>query len=182
MKKALGIIKKIVNVIVILFVVLFVFVVCLQRFSGNRFSFFNFRMFTVATGSMAPKYNVGDVLIAKEIAPEDVRKGDAISYLGKEGDFKDKVITHEVIDIEVVDGRYKFHTKGISNIVEDPIVYEEQLYGKIIMKCNILSFIYKVVGTTTGMFIFVILPLLYLIGSEIISVLLEREEQRRKKI
>ncbi len=182
MKKALGIIKKIVNVIVILFVVLFVFVVCLQRFSGNRFSFFNFRMFTVATGSMAPKYNVGDVLIAKEIAPEDVRKGDAISYLGKEGDFKDKVITHEVIDIEVVDGRYKFHTKGISNIVEDPIVYEEQLYGKIIMKCNILSFIYKVVGTTTGMFIFVILPLLYLIGSEIISLLLEREEQRRKKI
>ena len=93
-----------------------------------------------------------------------------------------KVITHEVIDIEVVDGRYKFHTKGISNIVEDPIVYEEQLYGKIIMKCNILSFIYKVVGTTTGMFIFVILPLLYLIGSEIISLLLEREEQRRKKI
>ena len=182
MKKALGIIKKIVNVIVILFVVLFVFVVCLQRFSGNRFSFFNFRMFTVATGSMAPKYNVGDVLIAKEIAPEDVRKGDAISYLGKEGDFKDKVITHEVVDIEVVDGRYKFHTKGISNIVEDPIVYEEQLYGKIIMKCNILSFIYKVVGTTTGMFIFVILPLLYLIGSEIISLLLEREEQRRKKI
>lgn len=182
MKKALGIIKKIVNVIVILFVVLFVFVVCLQRFSGNRFSFFNFRMFTVATGSMAPKYNVGDVLIAKEIAPEDVRKGDAISYLGKEGDFKNKVITHEVIDIEVVDGRYKFHTKGISNIVEDPIVYEEQLYGKIIMKCNILSFIYKVVGTTTGMFIFVILPLLYLIGSEIISLLLEREEQRRKKI
>ena len=182
MKKALGIIKKIVNVIVILFVVLFVFVVCLQRFSGNRFSFFNFRMLTVATGSMAPKYNVGDVLIAKEIAPEDVRKGDAISYLGKEGDFKDKVITHEVIDIEVVDGRYKFHTKGISNIVEDPIVYEEQLYGKIIMKCNILSFIYKVVGTTTGMFIFVILPLLYLIGSEIISLLLEREEQRRKKI
>ena len=182
MKKALGIIKKIVNVIVILFVVLFVFVVCLQRFSGNRFSFFNFRMFTVATGSMAPKYNVGDVLIAKEIAPEDVRKGDAISYLGKEGDFKDKVITHEVIDIEVVDGRYKFHTKGISNIVEDPIVYEEQLYGKIIMKCNILSFIYKVVGTTTGMFIFVILPLLYLIGSEIISLLLEREEQRREKI
>ena len=182
MKKALGIIKKIVNVIVILFVVLFVFVVCLQRFSGNRFSFFNFRMFTVATGSMAPKYNVGDVLIAKEIAPEDVRKSDAISYLGKEGDFKDKVITHEVIDIEVVDGRYKFHTKGISNIVEDPIVYEEQLYGKIIMKCNILSFIYKVVGTTTGMFIFVILPLLYLIGSEVISLLLEREEQRRKKI
>lgn len=182
MKKTLGIVKKIVNVIVILFVVLFVFVVCLQRFSGNRFSFFNFRMFTVATGSMAPKYNVGDVLIAKEIAPEDVRKGDAISYLGKEGDFKDKVITHEVIDIEVVDGRYKFHTKGISNIVEDPIVYEEQLYGKIIMKCNILSFIYKVVGTTTGMFIFVILPLLYLIGSEIISLLLEREEQRRKKI
>lgn len=182
MKKTLGIVKKIVNVIVILFVLLFVFVVCLQRFSGNRFSFFNFRMFTVATGSMAPKYNVGDVLIAKEIAPEDVRKGDAISYLGKEGDFKDKVITHEVIDIEVVDGRYKFHTKGISNIVEDPIVYEEQLYGKIIMKCNILSFIYKVVGTTTGMFIFVILPLLYLIGSEIISLLLEREEQRRKKI
>lgn len=182
-KKLLKTIKTILNVIVITFVLLFVLVVCLQRFSGNKISFFNYRIFTVVTGSMEPKYNIGDVLIAKETKSEDVKVGDAISYLGSSGTFKDKVVTHEVVDIEKdSDGRYIFHTKGIANIVEDPIVYEEQLYGVIKYKATVLSFIYKIVNTQIGMFLFVVIPILYIIGSEAVIALLEKEEKRRSKM
>ncbi len=180
--KVLKVIKIILNVIVILFVLLFLLVVCLQRFSDNKLSLFNYRMFTVISGSMEPKYNVGDVLIAKDVEPSTIKVGDTVSYLGNSGSFKNKVITHQVVEIETdADGKYIFHTKGIDNPAEDPIVYEDQLYGVIVYKSVILSFIYKIVATPIGLFLFVVLPILYIIGSEIISALLRKEEERRKK-
>ena len=179
--KLLRILKIVLNVIVTIFVILFFVVVCLQRFSNNRLSFFDYRMFTVISGSMEPKYVIGDVLIYKKIDPSDVKVVDAISYLGKEGTFANKVVTHEVVDIEKdADGKYYFHTKGLANVIEDPIVYEDQLYGKVIYKSVILSFIYKIISTNIGLFLFIVIPILYIVGSEILSVMLEKEERRRK--
>ena len=93
----------IVKVLIWLCLIAFVISVCMQRFSNNRLSVLNFRMFTVVSGSMKPKYNIGDVLIAKEIKPEDVKVGDTISYQGTVNSFKDKVVTHQVVGIEKVD-------------------------------------------------------------------------------
>ena len=66
--KIFKIVKGIVNVLLMIFCLLFVLVVCLQRFSNNELSFFDYRMFTVVTGSMEPRYMIGDVLIAKKVA------------------------------------------------------------------------------------------------------------------
>lgn len=181
-KKILNIIKWIFNVVVGIFIVLFILVVCLQRFSNNELAFFDYRMFTVLTGSMEPKYNVGDVLFAKEIDPNDIQVGDAISYLGESGDVKDKVVTHEVVEIETNEnGEKLFHTKGIANIIEDPIVHADQIYGKIIYKSTILSFISKTIRTPIGLIILIIIPVFYIIGSEMLSALLSREEKRRNR-
>lgn len=177
------IVRGIINVILAIFCLLFVLVVCLQRFSNNELSFFNYRMFTVASGSMEPRYNIGDVLIAKKVSPEQIKAGDSISYLGKKGGFAGMTITHEVISIEIDSGgNYIYHTKGLSNIVEDPVVEYDQVYGKIIHKSEILSFIYMLVGSKYGIFLFIIIPLFYIIGSEILSFMLEMEERRRNKL
>ena len=182
MKKAFKIIKYIVNTLITVFVVLFLLMVCLQRFSNNEVSFFNYRLFTVASGSMAPQYNVGDVLIAKETAAEDIKVGDSLTYLGNTGTFTGKVVTHEVTRIEKTDdGQYIFHTKGKANLIEDPPVYENQVYGVIVWNPKILSFIYKIVGTQYGLFIFVVLPIFYVIGSEMLTAMLENEAKRRKE-
>lgn len=179
--KIFRIIKTILNVIVGILLASFLLVVCLQRFSGNKISIFNYRMFTVASGSMMPKYEVGDVLISKEINPNDIKIGDTISYLGNKGDFKNKVITHEVISIDTEsDGKKAFHTKGTANIIEDPIVYEDQIYGKVIYRAVVLSSIYKLIGTKYGILIIAI-PIMYIIGSEILGFLLDNEEKKRNK-
>ena len=177
------IIKTILNIFVAIFIILFLLVVALQRFSNNKISFLSFRMFTVVSGSMDPKYKIGDVLIAKEIDPSKIEVGDAISYLGEKGNVAGKVITHEVIEINKDnDGKYTFITKGIIPEAQpDPVVYEHQIYGKIIYKPIILSFIYKIVATKFGMFFLIFIPLLYIIGSEILMTMLEKEEKRRKK-
>ena len=181
MKKIGKIIKTLFNIVVTIFVVMFLLVVCLQRFSNNQITFLGYRMFSVASSSMAPDYQVGDVLIVKITEPEDIKVGDSVTYYGKVGSFANKVITHQVIKIETnVDGKRVFHTKGISNLVEDPLVYEEQIYGVVQFKAEILSFIYKVVNTKYGMFILVILPIFYIIGSEMLAFMLENEEKRRR--
>ncbi|MBQ8132706.1 MAG: signal peptidase I [Bacilli bacterium] len=180
--KAFKICRSVVNIAVVVLVIAFVLIVCLQRFSNNCISFFNYRMFTVISGSMEPKYKVGDVLVAKEVAPEKVKVGDTISYLGKVGQFNDKVITHEVVEItKDENGKLLFHTKGLANLVEDPIVGQDQLYGVVVYRSFIMSSIYKIVGTTVGMFIFIIIPIFYILGSEIITAMLEKEEERRSK-
>lgn len=181
--KAYKIVAAIVQIMFVIVLVGFIIVVCLQRFSDNKISFFNYRMFTVISGSMEPKYKIGDVLISKEVDPATIKVGDAVSYLGTNGDFKDKVITHEVVSIKTgEDGKYLFQTKGIANLFEDPTISESQLYGVVIYRSVILSIIYRIVGTTIGFYLFIILPLLFIIGSEILSTMLEKEDERRKKI
>lgn len=183
MKKAFGKIKIVLNVLLTIFVILFLLMVCLQRFTNNEISFLNYRMFTVASGSMAPEYEVGDVLIARETKEEDIKVGDSVSYLGDKGSFAGKVVTHEVIRIEKdVDGNYIFHTKGKANLVEDPPITYNQIYGVIVWNPKLLSFIYKVINTKYGLFIFVILPIFYIIGSEMLTAMLEREEKRRAQL
>lgn len=180
--KPFKIIGFIIKAILVVCILLFMSVVCLQRFSNNKAAFFNYRIFAVVTGSMEPKYNIGDVLISKEVEPSEVKVGDAVSYLGNKYNYNGKIITHEVVSISKnQDGEYLFNTKGLNNLVEDPIVHEDQLYGVVKHKSNLLSFMYKSMNTPNGFVIFIILPLFYIIGSEIFIALMEKEEKRRSK-
>ena len=180
-KKIFGLIKGVCNTIFAIALICFVLAVCLQRFSDNKLAFMNFRLFTVVTGSMEPKYNIGDVLVSKTVDVENIKIGDTVSYLGAEGNFNGKIVTHEVINIEKDEaGKLLFYTKGIANLVQDPVVAEEQIYGKVICELAPLSFVYKVISTKWGMLICVIIPLMFIIGTEIIATLLENEEEKRR--
>lgn len=182
-KKIIKVIMAIIRVLVGIVLVGFIIVVCLQRFSGNKISFFDYRMFTVISGSMEPKYNIGDVLISKEVDPSTIKVGDTISYLGAKGDFTNKVITHQVVSVGTDEqGKYLFHAKGLANLVEDPVISENQLYGVVIYKSVILSTIYGIVGTNIGFYLFIIIPLIFIIGTEIFTTLLNNEEKRREEV
>lgn len=181
-KRIFRIIKGIINTLIVLVVLAFVLLVCLQRFSNNKISFLNYRIFTVVTGSMEPKYKIGDVLIAKEKDPSEIKVGDAISYLAQKGEIKNNVVTHEVVNItKNENGEYLFHSKGLVNLVEDPVVHEDQLYGVVVYKTKLLSYVRKIISTDIGMLLLIIIPILYIIVSEMIAILIEKEEKRREK-
>ena len=169
--KLLQVIGKILYILIFIIVILMLIVVILQRTTNNSVAFGGFRIFTVATGSMAPKYEVGDILIAKEIAPEEIKVDDDIVYKGNKGTFKDKVITHRVISIEKQeDGNYKIITKGIANIEEDPEITQEQVYGKIVYKVQSLSFISKLISNLYVFYIFVFIPIALIIFKQIKNI------------
>lgn len=182
-KKFLKIISIVIKTFIGIALAAFILVVCMQRFSDNKLSLFNYRLFSVVSQSMTPVYDIGDVLIAKEKDPSTIKEGDVVSYLGTTGSFADKVVTHRVVNVEKRDdGKYYYRTKGDANLVEDPIVMEDQLYGVVVHKSILLSLVYRIVGTQIGFFMFIIIPIMIIIGSEMISTLLDKEEDRRKKL
>jgi len=153
--KTLKFIYGFIKTIVMIILILVLAVIIIQRVTNNKLSLGGYRIYTVVTRSMEPEYKVGDILISKEIKSKNIEIGDNVVYLGKEADFKDKIVTHQVIKInkDKETGKINFITKGVNNIVEDPEISEEQIYGKVIYKTLFLSFISRIMTSTIGCFV-----------------------------
>ena len=175
--KALKIIGNTLYTIIFIIVVLLLLVVILQRTSNNGIALGGFRLFNVATGSMMPKYEVGDILVSKEIKPEDLKVGDDVVYKGKKGDFAEKIVTHQIIKIEKENENYKITTKGIANDIEDPEIDQTQIYGKITYKIKTLSLIGKMAQNIYVFYFLVFIPIVIIIFKQIINTIRKDEEE-----
>ena len=179
--KALKIIGNIIYYILLALVILILAVVILQRVSKNNASIGGIRIFNIVTESMFPEYQIGDVLISKKIEPSKIKVGDDLVYLGTEQGFAGRVVTHRVVDIEESDGKYRFHTKGLANEVEDPVVQENQIYGIVIYKTYILSFITKIINNIYGFYFLIFIPLTILIIVKFVKIRNEKEKDDSKE-
>jgi len=166
-----------------IFIITIAIIVLVQRVSNSQEAFLGYRIFHVATGSMEPEYVVGDILISKEKDPSTIKVGDNIVYLGNKGDYNGKIITHGVIEVERNEqGDYLFHTKGIANTVEDPVVHEDQLYGTVVNNNVVLAFICKILTNKYGLYFIVIVPIvLYAFIEFVKSQGRKIEEERREE-
>ena len=181
-KRKLKLLGNILYILLFIIVVLMLVIVILQRATNNTVTIGGYRLFSVATGSMVPVYNVGDVLISKEIKPENIKVGDDITYVGEKNSFKGKTVTHRVISIEKKeDGNYKIITKGVANDEQDPEIDQTQIYGKIIYKIKILSFLDRMLKNMY-IFYFVIFIPTALIIYKIFKSLTANDEDEEKEI
>ena len=163
-------------------VALMLIVVLLQRVSNNSLSLGGVRIFNIVTKSMVPKYVVGDVLLSKEIPPSQLKVGDDVVYLGEKSDFAGKYVTHQIIKIDNnADGTYKFHTKGIANELEDPIVNQNQIKGIIIYKIVILSFISSIINNLYSMYFVIFIPVAIIIFMNILKITSNIKEDKENK-
>ena len=169
MNKILKILVTVFEGALICLLLLLLLTVGFQKFSGNR-DFFGYRVYTVASSSMIPDYTVGDTLLIKDVPISDISIGDAVTYMGEDKDVKDLIITHRVEKIENDGSELLFHTKGIANNIEDPIVAEHQILGKVTYKFFILSLLCKITYNIYLLFIFIAVPLAILIVIEIIKL------------
>lgn len=175
--KILKIIFNIIYYLIFIIVIMMLIVVVLQRTSNNDISLGGYRIFTVATGSMVPKYNVSDILISKKVDVSELKVGDDVVYKGKEGSFKDKFVTHQIISMEKQeDGSYNIITKGIANPEQDPEIKGEQIYGKIIYKVKTLSYIGKLISNIYIFYFFVFIPIAIIIFKQIRNIALSSED------
>ena len=175
-----GIGSKIVAFVEWIIILLLLFLVILsgfQRFS-NQHNLFGYRVYIVASGSMIPTYNIGDTLLIKEMDASNIKKGDAVTYIGDDVGIDGMIITHQVQEVEMgEDGKYYFHTKGIANNIEDPIVSEEQVLGKVIYSFFLLSFIGRITTSKLLLFCFIAIPIAILIAIEIIKLIYKKDDE-----
>ena len=188
MREIFRVIAAIVKFILWIIVIGLLAITLTQRLTNNEKSIAGFRLFSVVTKSMVPEYNVGDAIFVKHTEPEKLEVGDDVSYLGKEGSFKDKVITHRIIKKEKnKEGTYTFQTKGIANEAPDPEINESQIYGKVIYKTKTISYINGIIGNLYGMYFVIIVPMAIMIFFEFSSFGRhsddddERKERKRRR-
>lgn len=136
-----------------------------QKTSDNRGSICGIKVFTVVTGSMIPVYNIGDILIVKDVEAKDIKVDDDVVYKGEKGSFKNKTVTHRVLSIEKKDdGNYKIITKGVANRAQDPEINQTQILGKVVGKIPIVNWILRIIF---NIYTWAIIPAIILIKKNI---------------
>lgn len=170
---------NIVKVVVYAILIIIILFIGIQKLFNNEVSIAGYKMFSVATGSMEPIYDVNDVIITKEVSYNTIKVGDDVTYIGKEGSFKDKVITHRVIGIAKSGGKYTFQTKGVANTENDPLISEDQVYGIVVYKPVLLSFLSHIINNMYGIYFLIIVPIAFLIFLEIIDKIKGRDDNEK---
>lgn len=127
--------------------------------SSKNISVFGIRIYNVATGSMEPVYKVGDIIFIKKTEGKDIEIGDDVTFDTEKIAYEGFTITHRVIDkkYDEEDKQYHFITKGVANTVEDEEITQSQIYGKVIYKSVLLSFISKLTNNIVTYFIIVLI-------------------------
>jgi signal peptidase len=101
---------------------------------------------SVLTGSMAPTYPTGTLVIVRPIGPTNIRIGDPITYQMESG--RPELITHRVIAISSSsNGDINYTTQGDSNDLPDanPVV-ADQVMGRVWYSIPYLGYVNTAVG------------------------------------
>ena len=191
--KTFQIIYTIIKIFVVAMLSIYLLFVIVQRFTNNS-SILGYRVFTIATGSMEPVYNINDVILVKDTDPSTLKKGDDIAYLGNRDAVKGLIVTHRIIRMETFnDGKVHYTLKGVNNKYEDPSITADQILGKVVGKLPVVNFINHVVKNIYGFFFLVFCPLVLVIFLEIADTiidmklekneirLIEKEDKKSKK-
>lgn len=178
--KVLKTIVGVIRTIVIAFILIVVTIILVQRFSNNNLSLFGYRIYTIISESMLPKYELSDMLLAKNVTIDEVSVGDDVVYKGEKAGFKGKTVVHQVISKKKTNGKWVIITKGLANDTEDPSIGESQIIGKVIYKSAVLSFISKLLNDLYGFYFIIFIPIAILIFIEIIRTINEKKQEKLK--
>ena len=90
----------------------------------------------IASGSMQPTMNPGDIAIVAKVPTDTIKPGDIIQYITP-----DATIIHRVIDTTGSKGSKVFVTKGDANTQPDDPILQSQVLGKVLFTIPKLGWI-----------------------------------------
>ena len=137
--------------------------------------FFGFKTYEIISRSMENTINKNDVIVVKDVSQKEINKNDIIAFSnGKE------IITHRVINMENINGKMFYTTKGDNNRYQDKekISYE-QIEGKYIFKIDKLGYIFNFLKNKYLLSILFVILIFCLVH---IIMVKKRKKKREKKI
>lgn len=125
-------------------------------------------------GSMEPTLQIDDIIIAKEVEINELKKGDIITFKQS-----GKVISHRIIQIINKKESKVFETKGDNNkIADEEFVKPEQIYGKVIFQIPKIGKLVEYIKNTAGFVRIIILVVI----AFILICLNDDKKNKRKMI
>ena len=179
--KFLNVLAMLTKAVCTFLIILVICVVFIQRISNNEMTLGGYSIYTVVSESMVPEYKVWDMVVVKKADPKTIKVGDDVVYLGKEGTFTNKIVTHRVIEIDKTSADIKFTTKGLANDIADPVIDDDQIYGKVLFKSDVLSFLSKLINNLYGFYFVIFIPFVIILFFEILYIMKEREQIKGSK-
>lgn len=177
--KLVKIVYNVIKAFIFIILIGYIAFILFQMFSNNS-ALFGYRVFSIATGSMEPVYNVNDVIYVKEVDPNTLKVGDDIVYKGDRSGFEGMIITHRIIKIEdSSDGKLRITTQGVNNEYEDPSISSDQVLGKVQGKIFFINTLNHAVKSW-GYFFIVFLPLVLVIVLEVIETVVEMKIEKNE--
>lgn len=173
------VVKVVMNILIVSLAILTVGILVIRMTGNNANINSPIKLQRIATESMVPTLDVGDIVLCVNTKTEKLKVGDIISY--KKDINKDGVmdsVTHRIIEIELVDGVYYITTQGDNNSTPDTTFSEDLIIGKIVgnKKLTVVTFIYKILSNIYGFIILIILPLVVMLMKSIIELVVQNEK------
>lgn len=141
-KSVIKVLNIAVSVLIALFFLLAVLLV------GVRFA--GLQIFTVLSGSMEPTFHIGSVIYVKDVEPNTLQAGDAITFTLAEG----TVATHRIIEViqdENNPNIVRFRTQGDANNTADGTLVEAgDIIGKAVFTIPYLGYLATYIQTESG--------------------------------
>jgi signal peptidase len=127
---------------------------------------FHAKSLTVMSGSMEPAIGVGDVVVARETSPMDVRSGDIVTF--RDPTDHARLITHRVRGIHVRGREVLFVTRGDANTGEEHwAVPQDGVIGRVVYHIPLMGYFMVWFHSRYGILLLIVLPTLLLGASEL---------------
>ncbi len=132
----------------------------------------------VLTDSMYPYIHSGDLILCDVAQPEEVEKGDVISFFDPAGNGT-SVVTHRVLEVTEENGQIAWRTQGDANNTEDKdLVPAVNLVGVYRSRIPGAGNVAMFMQTTAGLIVCVVLPLILLVGYDLIRRRMYEKKQQ----
>ena len=160
---------------VLLACVIFVIV---SNLSGSGNGLFGYRIYYILTDSMTPELQPGDTILSKEVkSVDELVVGQYVTFIDSTG----KTNTHELIDIftSTQTGVLMVQTQGIKEgLPPDVAVPADSVEAYMVNRLVIIGHIYRLVRQPVGFALMIIVPLLFMLGMQMISIVKATMERK----
>lgn len=129
-----------------------------------------FSAYTIVSPSMVPTINVLDVVVTMRVDnPEDIEKGDIVTFNSTDYRYSGVLVTHRIVDIEKTSsGEYLFTTKGDNNNTQDSSrISFNEIYGRVLFRIPKIGYIQYYLSSVLGWVAIIIVPAVMIIGYDI---------------
>ena len=123
---------------------------------------------------MVPSINVLDVVVTMRVNnPENLKKGDIITFNSTDYRYSGVLVTHRIVDIEKTSsGEYLFTTKGDNNNTPDSSrISFNEIYGRVLFRIPKIGYIQYYLSSILGWVAIIIVPAVMIIGYDIYKLI-----------